>query len=355
MCKSSIRILLMVVSILGIPASSGLANEGKIDPEAYRAEKLEATRTFLDLGKPKTVRLEAAKLLGYPEDDTFEKLLRIGKDPDEDDEIRLVALERYRFDEKYLDTVLGILADPHDGGELLNAGLIDNISRRTTFRQPAEVRQRIQNGLRERLSDARPAVRLAAYRALVSTQDAAAISQLVEGMRVDSPPIPLADAIELLHTDGSMKHLGTLRRYLNHDDPSVRAQAARALALDPESREQIVRMATDIDIPFEIRSLALRALAREDESFMQYAIRLMLNRRESADVRYLAMKTAVGRMNYHKVPVKTKISFAEAVKQLSSGQGPMTTDGRDLAAEARKLFAYLLKAFPAIKRHYALR
>jgi len=347
--------LLAAFSLLGMGSAVGLAQNDVADPEAYREEKRRATETFLDSTRPKAARLAAAKKLRYPEPETFERLLLVGKDRSEDDEIRLAALERYLYDEKYLDTVLGILADPDDGGELLDAGLIDNISRRTTFRQPTEVRQRLQSALRERLGDARPAVRLAAYRALAASHDPAAISRLVEGLRSGAPPIPAADAIELLDVDGSAKHIVTLRPYLDDGDPAVRGQAARALALDPESRQRIVGLATDRETPVEVRAHALRALAREDEGFLQYATTLMLDGRERADIRYLAMKAAVGRMNYHELPAKTQIAFAQAVQRLSSQQGPTTTDGRDLGAEAKELFAYLLKAFPVIRRHYALR
>lgn len=331
---------------------TGIANGQTVldDPDAYRTAKIRATEIFLDSSQPKAERLEAAARLGYPEDETFVELLRVGTDPAEDDEIRLVALKRYRYDDKYLDAVYAIISNP-DEGEMLAAGLIEDVSRRTTFRQPAEIRQRMQSELRDRLDDDRDAVRLAAYRALVPAHDATAIDNLVQGLRGTIPlRIPTADAIELLDIDGSTKHIVTLRPFLESPDPAVQAQAAHALGVDPASRDAIVRLAQDTDAAMGVRINALRSLSREDEQFMSYAVRLMSNRNESADIRYSAMKQSMGRLNYQKVNAKSQISFARAIQQLSSEQGVITLDGRDVGAEAKKLIPHLRKTFPTMRR-----
>ncbi len=325
------------------------------NPDSLREVKRRATETFLDSSKPTAERLQAATKLGYPEAETFPELLRVGTDPNDDARVRLIALKRYSYDDKYIDAVLAIISNPSED-ETLAAGLIDDITRRTTFRQPAEIRQRLQSALRERLDDSRAAVRLAAYRASVSSHDAVAIDKLVESLRSGSNfPVPLHDAIELLDVDGSTKHIITLRPYLGNPDSTVQAQAARALAVDPESRQAIVGLALDIKTPKVVRINALRALSREDKQFMNYAVELMGNPREVADIRYEVMKAAMGRLNYNSEPADIQISFARAVERLASERGVITSDGRDVGAEAKKLIPHLCRSFPAVRKYLGSR
>jgi len=310
-----------------------------------------AKEAFFNTGNSTEERLEAISRLGYPDNETFKALFQVAVDSNENDKVRLAALKKHRYDEKYFDKVLSILSDPNESEELV-AGLIEDIGRRTTFRQPAEMQQRLQNALRERLNDSRQSVRLAAYRILVASHDAVAIDKLVEGLRSNASPIPLPDAIDLLDMDGSNKHIVTLRPFLSNPNPDVQAQAARALAVDPESRPTIISLANNAKAPLAVRSHALRALSREDKGFMAYAIRLVGNSKEKADIRYEAMKGAMRRLNYQNEPAATQVNFALAVQRLSSERGVITTDKRDVGAEAKELFAHLLKSFPAIKKHF---
>lgn len=348
--KSTTRWL--AIALLSVALSIANGQTVLSDPDAYRTAKIRATDIFLDSSQTTADRLEALTMLGYPEDETFAELLRVGTDLAEDDEIRLVALKRYLYDDKYLDAVYAIISNP-DEGEMLAAGLIEDVSRRTTFRHPAEIRQRMQREFRIRLDDDRDAVRLAAYRALVPTHDTLAIDNLVEGLRGASElRIPLADAIELLDVDGSTKHIVTLRPFLENPDPAVQARAARALGVDSASRDAIVRLAQDAEAPMDVRVNALRSLSREDEQFMSYATRLMSNRDESADIRYSAMKQCMGRLNYHHVDAKSQVTFAKAVRQLSLEPGLVTNDGLNVTAEAKKLIPHLRKTFPVIRRYF---
>lgn len=322
------------------------------DPDAYAATRNDATSIFLDSNQPTVERLKASTLLGYPEDETFAELLRVGTDPAEDDEIRLVALKRYLYNDQFLDAVYAIISNPDEGG-VLAAGLIEDVSRRTTFRHPAGIRQRMQSEFRNRLDDDRDAVRLAAYRALVPAHDTMAIDRLVEGLRSASkPPIPLADAIELLDVDGATKHIVTLRPFLESPDPAVQAQAARALGVDSASRDTMVRLVQDGNTPMDVRVNALRSLSREDEQFMSYATRLMSNKDENADIRYSAMKQSMGRLNYHQVDDESQVNFAKAVQQLLSEPGLVTANGLNVAAEAKKLIPHLRKTYPVMRRYF---
>lgn len=346
---------LVVIGLLLITHTAIHAQPTDAEVSALQAAKLQATTTFLDAGQPLAARLKAAEGLGYPDAETFIELLRVGQDRSDENAIRLVALKRYRYDQQYIDTVLGIVADTTESDDLA-AGLIEDISRRTTFRQPAEIRQQLQSALRERLTDSRDAVRLAAYRALVSSHDALAIDQLVQSLRDGGPvPIPLADAIELLDVDGPTKHLVTVRPYLENPDPSVRAQAARVLAVGQDSRQSVVDLAFDSATPREVRLNALRALSREDEQYLTYALRLMANRTEDADVRYAAMEGGMIRLNYHNEPAESQILFAIAVESLSGQSGVVTSQDLDVGAEAKKLIVHLRRYFPAVEKHYARR
>lgn len=328
---------------------------------AYRAAKEAATKIFLDPDQPKAARLEAAAGLGYPEDETFAAMLEIGADSAVDDEIRWAALRHHRFNEGYLEVVLGILGDPDDGGAELVADLIEDLSRRTTFRLPAPIEQKILATLRKLLDDPRQRVRLSAYRVLVAGHDTVAVNRLAESLRQgeapeneDSVPIPLDEAIDLLNIDGSVFHVGALRPYLDHEDPRIRAQAAQALAVDPRSRPRIVALATSPEADEEVRLSAIRSLAREDDRFAGYAIELVDNREESPTIRHAAMKAFAGRMNYRQVADEDQIRFAEAVERLLAERELARSEGgRELQGEAKELLAYLQEAFPAIERHYA--
>lgn len=325
------------------------------DTAALRETKRRATETFFDSTRPTAERLEAATRLGYPDSATFARLLQVGTNAGEPDRIRLVALKRARYDERYFAAVLAIIANPQES-EVLAGGLVQDISRRTTFRQPAELRQRLQSALRDRLSDPRDAVRLWAYRSLVASHDEVAISRLVESLRSGvNMPIPLPDAIDLLDLDGPTKHIVTLRPYLRHADPHVQAQAARALAVDPESRPAIVNLTSNRQTANVVRINALRALSREDTAFVGYAVRLMSDSSEVPDIRYAAMKAAIGRLNYQREPAATQISFAQAVVRLASQPRILTSDRRNVGTAAQQIIPHLCRSFPAVRRSLGTR
>lgn len=328
--------------------------QAPFDADAYREAKRVATETFLDRTKPKTVRVAAANGLRYPDDKTFAALLSVGNDRREDEEIRLLAFQRHRYDDEYIESVLKILATASDGGAILRAGLIDDVSQRTTFKLPPELRARIVTAFRARLTDRSPLVRLSAFRALVAAQDLQAVDLLVEALRRGrNLPIPKASAIALLDLDGPTKHIATVRPYLHDEDPQVQAQAAHVLSSDPDSRAELVRLATSTSTPELVRVAALRGLSREDESFETYAIALMRNPEETPDVRHQAMKTMAGRLNYEKSSPETQLRFAEAVRRLAEGPRLLGAKGLDVGEEAKKLLGNLRRSFPAVRKRYA--
>jgi hypothetical protein len=323
------------------------------DPEAAREAQRTAAATFLDRDRPQEERLAALQNLGYPDDRTIAALLDLGIDRTQSDAIRWEALRRLPYDVKYFDPFLKILGDPRDGGEELDANLIQDLSRRAILNPPAKLRQRIQSVLRKLLDDKRDKVRLYAYRALVSNHDSVALGLLTESLREgQGVPIPLSEAIDLLDQDGSINYIGTLRPYLHHEDPSVQAQAVLALAVDPESRPAIVELAKNPRTPGEVRLNALRALAREDDQFASYALPLMENGGEDPGIRFAAMKDFVGRMNYNRVAPADQVRFARAVEKLAGEKDLGTDESVKVKSAAQELHAYLLQAFPEVRKSY---
>lgn len=308
------------------------------------------TTPFFDKSRPEAERLRAAQALGYPDERTREALFAVGADRTQSDAIRWEALRRLQYGPKYREVVLQILANPNDGGEQLDADLVRDLARKTSFRLPVEDQQRIQSVERVLLSDKRDRVRLETYRVLISNHDSVAISRLVEGLRGGKDmPIPLTDAIELLDDDGAVSYISVLRPYLNHNDPRVQARAVRALALDSDSRPLIVRLAVNSASPQEVRFNALRGLAREDSGFPEYATAILANRRESPEIRKAAMHEIVGRMNYNAVRDEDQVRFAQTVEALANERGGTLKD------EAARVLVYLKQAFPVIKKFYETR
>lgn len=337
-------------SLIATWFATGVCVAQEADVAALRQAKVEATETFFDTTEDVEERLAAIQRMGYPEPETFDRLLEVATTSTEDDRVRLAAMKRYRYDDRYIGAVLDIIADPAESA-MLASELIYDIARRTTFRQPAEIRQTLQAALRQRLDDPRAAVRLAAYRSLVSSHDMVAIDRIVEGVRNGSPPIPMADAVELLDVDGPTRHVQTVQPLIEAQDPAVQAQAVRVLAVDPDSRQAVVDLASSRDTARQVRVNALRALSREDPEYFSYALRLMSNRQEDPDVRYAAIKGAMARMNYHQVPPEQQVRFGRTVQNIAgTARGQVTSDGKDLAAEAKQLVAHLRKHFPVIRR-----
>lgn len=324
---------------------------------ARRAAHRAAVATFLDRKLPDDTRLKAASSMSYPGTETILAFLELGATRTQSDAIRFEALRRVRWGPQYRDTVLKILSDPADGGEELDANLIEDLARKTAFILPLEDQQRIQAVERKLLDDKRAKVRRYAYRALVGNHDTVALSRLVDALRRGRDvPVPIPDAIDMLHDDGSASYIGVLRPYLDHADPNARAGAARALALDPESRRKIIQLATDPASPAVVRENALRGLAREDEGFAKYAIPIVENERESPEVRYAAMHHLTGRMNYATVDPADQVRFAEAVLKIAGDSGLLrTAPGAKTKDAAVRLHEYLKEHFPEIRKFYEKR
>jgi hypothetical protein len=354
----SVRTALFSVpaAVLLMSSNDVAAQPKKPDAAALKQARIVATATFLDRAQPKDKRLAAAKHLGFPDEKTMTALLKIAADKTENQEIRAAALGRHPYNEKYLDAVLKILTDPKDAGEELNARLIEDLARRTTFARIPSDRKRVQTVLRKLLGDPRDKVRLQVYRTLVSMHDTEAINRLSQSLKKPKEvPVPLAEAIELLDLDGSIYHIVVLRPYLNHADPHIQGLAARSLAVDAKSRPKIVELAKNRKTPNAVRLPAIGALARTDEQFAQYALVLLENAKEDLKVRYALMDAFVGRMNYHKVAPAQQVRFAVAVEKLAADKSLTTDDGRKTRAAAQQLLVYLQQAFPEVKKHYEKR
>lgn len=344
-----LRVALSHAALLACAMAAGVswAQTDIADVPAYREARRAATALFLDRSADRTARLAAAAKLGYPDEETFSSLLRIGQDRTEDDAIRLQALRRHRYDPNYVAVVLKILADPDDGGEELDAVLIDDLSRRASRNTPSETLQQMLSVLRDRRGDSRPKVRLFAYRALIGFHDPAAAESLAESLRRGREfPIPLADAVDLLDRDGPIKHIVTLRPYLNNPDPAVRASVARSLAVDPQSRNRVVSFATNRQVEDSVRIAALRGLASQDERFVAYATTVMEDARSDPTVREAAMSAIAGRFNYRKPTDNELQSFSRSVQKLANRVQPLAAQPDPITEKAREMVQFLRQSFP---------
>ena len=347
--------LLQVFGILGIALLVSLfaASTSATAQPAGSPERRAAAAAFLDRKLPKAARLQAAQKMGYNEDHVYPRLIAIGADRTEDDEIRAAALSRHPIQGEYLETVLRILEDPKNGGEELDAALVVDLGKRVTFRLHDAIEQRLRSVLRALLDDTRPKVRLAAYRSLVAQHDSVAINSIADSLRRGSNfPIPLAHAVKLLDQAGAVNHITALRPYLEHPSPEVQAHVARALSIDPESRKKIIALVTTGSAPEAVRVQALHGLARVDDQFAAYSIPLIENPAESRAVREAAIVTMAGRLNYRRVDPADQVRFAQAVRKLSVEPAPATDGARRMQNDARRLHDQLRKNFPAIQKHY---
>lgn len=330
--------------VMAIPV---VARAQQADVATLQKERQTSTAMFLDRAQPVAARLAAIERMGYPDVKTFAALLDIGRDSTQPSAIRTAAFKRHKFDEAYFDAATKILADPADGDENLDLNLVLDLGQRITFRSPPEAQQRFQGVLRTLLDDKRARVRLQAYRVLVASHDNVALSRLSESLRTrTNVPVPLSEAIKLLNEDGSVSYIGVIRPYLDHADPAVRAQAARALSVDPQSRPRIAAMARDMGTPVDVRLLALRALAREDDGFPEYVIGIVGNAKDNPRVREAAMQAMAGRMNYKNVDSTSQIRFASVVRGIANEARSDTA----LQSAAAELHAYLVKTFPAVRQ-----
>jgi hypothetical protein len=290
--------------------------------------------------------------MGYPEERTSQALIAVGADATEETAVRLAAFGRARSGERWFDAALTVLESQTDGDETMDSELIVQLGKRMTFRQTPEMRQRWQAAMRRLLDDPRASVRLQAYRTLVANHDTLAVSRISDSLRDrQNVPVPVPEAVAMLDLDGPMNHVEVLRLYLEDPDLAVRAQAALALGIDDNSRATLVRYATDERTPVEVRVHALRGLARVGRSFPDVAIPLVENQRTNSRVRQEAMKSMVGVLNYNQIDAKTKIRFFDVLSTLAvDPQLLNVNDG--LGSEAKEVQAYLIRAFPEVKRHH---
>ncbi len=191
-------------------------------------------------------------------------------------------------------------------------------------------------------------MRLYAYRALVANHDQVALNLLVDSLRRgQNVPIPLPDAIELLDYDGAANYIGVLRPYLGIPRSAVQARAARALALDPESRPKIVELARNPGSPEEVRLNALRGLAREDGRFASYAIPIVEDPRRTPTSATPRCTTSPAGMNYATVDPADQVRFAQAVEKLAGEQRLATSERwAEVREGARQLHALSQAGLP---------
>jgi hypothetical protein len=326
--------------------------------EAARQARIQDAKTFLDSSQPRKARLEAADRMGQPDPAVLPDLLKVVGNKAEDDDIRTAAARAHRRSPEYIATVVRILKDPADGGETFKANLIADLARRSISRLPPDQNREVVAAVRGVLDDARAPVRLAAYRALVPSEDPVATEKLASSLeKPDDVPIPLVEAIDLLDAGGPMSHVSVLRPFLDHRDVSVRASAARALAADSESRAKIVGMVRDKQAPESVRVEALSGLARVDDALLTYAIPLVEDASDRAPVRISALKAVVGRMNYRPPAAADQVRAADAIERFAGepSRGAPNAELDKARAEAAQALRNFEQSLPAVRDRKARR
>ena len=117
------------------------------------------------------------------------------------------------------------------------SGLVEDLSQRTTFRMPADIKQRIVAALRKLLLDPRDPVRLSAYRVLGASHDSVAIDLLVEGLAPGAGLHPIQEAF--------IEHNAIQCGYCAG---GVMIAAAALLAREPSPTREQVQAALDRNI-----------------------------------------------------------------------------------------------------------
>lgn len=349
---SGVWLGLLYSMAVGLSSASQLHVEGgpldNLEVETVREMRQEALQRFLNTELSPQQRLEHVQMIGSVSNKDFESLLRIASDPNEEDEIRLVAVKRHPLTRRLIDLELSILGDAKNGGSQLNANLISDLALRTRPTIDAETRQRIQAGIKTLLNDSRDTVRLNAFRALVPSNEPTALQLLENGLgNPDVAPVSTTEALALLDRAGSVNHLDVIRPFLNSEDPEVLRLAVQALAVDPVSRPKIVLLLQDQNTPEPIRVASLRRLSRADDDFVSYALELFENEDESTEIRRQVTRAIIGRMNYQSVSADDQVRFAQAVERLSPDIAPSVLEG----SSPDQFIEHLRLTFPAIKEY----
>lgn len=347
---SALMPLLVLTVILGIEAGPVCAQKNKDEAGAQKAElQRKAHATFVDAKQTKSARLNAIRQIRVAADEHLPGLLKVLKNDNDHDEVRLAAAHLHEFNDAWIESASKILLDAKDGGEQLDAGLAAAMRQRSVNLDVAQ-QQKIHPVFRKLLDDERKSVRTEAYRALAGSGDELAIKKLTDGLSRGNAPIDLHEAVELLHSVGSSDHFNVLRRYLDSDDPKVQHEIVQALANDPRSRPAIIKLLGNNRIAESVRIEAVRSLGRHDPGFAEYAFEIVTDEGAPPALRYAAVKSFVGRMNYEDVDANQQVEFAKRVEAFASDIP------EDLSAKSQRslkqLLPYLRENFEAIKKHY---
>jgi len=250
----------------------------------------------LDAQRPLAERIEAGKLLrlAQVDDRQAKSLLGVLGTPTEQTPLRSQALRTLQ--DLPASVWVGAASDvlkPSSGADpSLQLESIRALSNELMFGRDGHHRQHaIADVLRRSLESDHVGVRVAALRTLAPMADAQAIATAATALQAGPEGrIPPASAIQALVASGkALEYTASIRPYLAHRDPTVRAAAASALALDPQSRGPLLDLITSKAQPYEVRSVAIENLAAGAYGLLPGVLSVAANPQESSRLRAEAL------------------------------------------------------------------
>jgi hypothetical protein len=343
--RSAVRRIAVIGTVLN--ASLGTAFGQQPPVSLPENERQAAVDEFADATKPDDLRLKALQRVEQPGVQYEPQLLDILRDKTRNDDFRWEAACIFPTSNEWIDAVVEILADPDNGGASLDSRLAEALRRRIVHRLPAQQKQLVLRTFRGLLDDPRPAVRLEAFRALVPENDEVAVKVLSDALQSapDNPPIPLAEALNLLYAAGPSYHLNTLRPFLANPDPQVQFEAVRALAADAESQPRIREIVLDKASDTRVRQVGMEELARYNPVMADVALDLLDDENEQIPLRLNAARIYLAQMKKRPVEPDKQVRFADGFQALLS-------DYQETSNALEKLVPELQRDFPVIKEHY---
>jgi HEAT repeat protein len=332
----SFLILLLMqitVSVQGVSAS----DEAKPDRErdGLKSRLHERVHSFLDSARTRVQRLRALDDIVNPDKQVLSELREIISNRDEDDEVRWAAARKLPLTKEVIRQELQVLKNPQDGGPGLRAKLLSDLSQRVRLPHSSELLAEMHQIIGDLLHDKDEATRVAAFRFLVPMQDARALKLVEMGLeKPDQALIAPDEAIQLLDIAGAGNHRDAIRPYLDAEDVHVRAAAALALGIDPNSHSRLRSIVVDQQQPMEVRLSALRALSGSDKGFADYALSLLRRKDLDPEVRTWCIHRFVGFANYNRISPSQKNNFLAMLETLTAPSAAVPASVKQSADEA---------------------
>ena len=229
--------------------------------------------------------------------DLLEKARLIASDVNQDNELRILALDKLRrgnADEGAVhETALAILKDQQDDATVRLSALNTLQAEAFSSRKFSAIKAEFMSTLRKILYDNNADLRGRATEQLALEKDEFVQRKLLEEIESgDAFLVNRAKAIQLLAYDLHSDHYTLLRRIVEEEKATVieKNEAILALANDTNSKDLLEKIATDKSMPKELRISGANSLKSQDPyAFETVAKSIVLDGEEDNDMRILCM------------------------------------------------------------------